>query len=120
MIQQEIFSIDNTHQISTEVLMETDLNIKWGSQKHLLLLAYKDQPNGLIDEEAGTISGLRKIRSCGYWKKCSELRKAGYIQPTGNTRKSECNKNQSVSKITSRGLQKLASIVENPIQNLEI
>lgn len=44
-----------------------------GSQKALLLQAYKDAyPNGLTDDEACVAAGL-PLTSC-YWKRCGELR----------------------------------------------
>lgn len=51
-----------------------------GSQKALLLAAYKDAyPAGLTDEEAAIAAGL-PMRSC-WWRRCSELREDGIVAP---------------------------------------
>jgi hypothetical protein len=93
---------------SKAVGKDKDTLLKWGSQRHKILAVYKDNPQGLIDEEAGEISGLRDIRSCCYWKRCSELRQAGYLEDTGLTKKSKANKDQLISKITEKGLERLS------------
>jgi hypothetical protein len=43
-----------------------------------LLAAYFRHPSGLSDEQAAKVAGV--LRN-GYWKRCSELRSAGLIQP---------------------------------------
>lgn len=75
--------------------------IRAGSQRHQLLAVYADH-GGLIDEEAGEISGLRRPGVC-YWKRCSELRQQGYIEPTGETRVSNVGEWQQVCRITDLG-----------------
>lgn len=58
-----------------------------GSQKAKLLDAYRAAPLGLTDEEAAVAAGI-PARSC-WWKRCNELREAGAIVPTGDTRVGE-------------------------------
>jgi len=47
-----------------------------------LLDAYRDNPEGLTDEEAAQLAGLPP----GAWKRCSELRAKGLITWCGATR----------------------------------
>lgn len=74
-----------------------------GSQKHTLLCVYFLALNGLTDEEAGQTSGLAYKNKCCYWKRCSELRQAGLIAPTGETRLSSASEHQQVCAITEAG-----------------
>lgn len=74
-----------------------------GSQKYILLQAYANATEGLTDEEAGTNSGLASKPKCCYWKRCSELRQAGYISTTGETRASSVGEQQQVCVITEEG-----------------
>jgi hypothetical protein len=84
--------------------------VRAGSQRHTLLQAYNASTGGLTDEEAGNITGLSDSPRCCYWKRCSELRQAGYITPTGATRASTAGEAQQVCRITEAGLDALASI----------
>jgi hypothetical protein len=62
-----------------------DVAPRAGSQKALLLEQYRlAYPGGLTDEEAAAAAGLHT----GAWKRCSDLRNADLIEPTGETRKS--------------------------------
>jgi len=74
------------------------------SNQHGKLLYVYDAayPAGLIDEEAGTRSGLSANRRCCYWKRCNELRTAGYIERTGGIRRGSAD-DQTVSRITEKG-----------------
>ena len=72
-----------------------------GSQRRTLLEAYADGP--LTDEEAGLWTGLADRPRCCYWKRCSELRQAGWIAPTGETRPSTAGEQQQVCQITLLG-----------------
>jgi hypothetical protein len=100
-------------QTSKNVSKKLDAKLRWGSQRHLVLKTYAENPLGLIDEEAGEISGLRSNRSCCYWKRCSELRQMGLIEDTGETRKSESGNDQIVSKITFQGKIFLNNLTPN-------
>lgn len=51
--------------------------------------------DGLTDEEAGTRTGLD-----GAWKRCSDLRRLGLIEPTGFTRRGRSGREQRVSRWT--------------------
>jgi hypothetical protein len=56
------------------------------------------------------MSGLSSLPKCCYWKRCSELRQAGYIKPTGETRVSSAGVEQQVCRITIEGRQVLNTI----------
>jgi hypothetical protein len=94
-------------QTSKDAGNSEEIKIRWGSQRHLILSVYNENPDGLIDEQVGEISGLIENRSCCYWKRCSELRQAGYIELTGEKSKSNCGYDQRVCKITQKGINKL-------------
>ena len=79
------------------------LAIRAGSQRHKLLKQYGAAPYGLTDEQAGQVSGLADLPRCCYWKRCSELRQAGFIAPTGITRLSTADEAQQVCAITEAG-----------------
>ncbi|NCA19752.1 MAG: hypothetical protein EBS86_01280 [Crocinitomicaceae bacterium] len=90
--------------------------ITHGSHRHLLLSEYyktsleQEFPTrGLTDEEAGERSALIKKTKCP-WKRCSELRKLGYIVPNGQERKSSTNQYQMVCIITMEGIRALERI----------
>jgi hypothetical protein len=53
-----------------------------GSQKALLLTAFRSHPDGLTDEEAAKVAGVSL--SSEYAKRCSELRDAMLIVPRIN------------------------------------
>ncbi len=75
---------------------------------HESLQAYSTATAGLTDEEAGTVTGLADSPRCCYWKRCSELRQAGYISPTGGARASTAGELQQVCRITEAGMAVLA------------
>jgi hypothetical protein len=85
-----------------------DITVRAGSQRALVLFWYSIQE--LTDDEAGRWSGLAKRPKCCYWKRCSELRQAGYIEPTGETRVSLAGVEQQVCRITYQGKQALVAI----------
>jgi hypothetical protein len=86
------------------------MTVRAGSQRAKLLTAYY-MYDDLTDEEAGKASGLSAMPKCCYWKRCSELRQAGYIATTGDTRVSTAGVDQQVCAITDEGIQTLAGIV---------
>jgi len=86
------------------------MTVRAGSQRAKLLTAYYVHDD-LTDEEAGKASGLSTMPKCCYWKRCSELRQAGYIAPVGDTRVSTAGVEQQVCAITDAGIQTLAGIV---------
>lgn len=79
------------------------LSIRAGSQRATLLATYAQHGDGLTDEEAGNLSGLSRLPRCCYWKRCSELRQAGYVTVTGTTRTSTAGEAQQVCVITEAG-----------------
>lgn len=73
--------------------------IRWGSQCFKLLEAYIGAD--LIDEEAARVSGvLAYARS--WWRRCSDLRQQGLIEPTGEERMSSAGSPQMVCRITDQ------------------
>ena len=85
-----------------------NLGVRAGSQRELLLSRYAVAD--MTDEEAGHASGLAMLPKCCYWKRCSELRQAGYIIPTGEVRHSSAGVDQQVCEITQAGRNVLDSI----------
>ena len=83
--------------------------LKADSQRARLLYAYL-RHGDLTDEQAGQVTGLSARRSCCYWKRCSELRQAGYIATTGVTRLSSAGEWQQVCRITGQGIDALDQI----------
>ena len=86
------------------------MTVRAGSQRAKLLSTYFSNPY-LTDEEAGTASGLSLLPKCCYWKRCSELRQAGYIRATGKTRVSTAGVEQQVCEITDEGSRVLSNIL---------
>ena len=76
--------------------------IKSGSQRFRLLVWYNERAMGLTAEEAGELSGLAQKNAC-YWKRCSELRRMGFIEDTGQTRMAKTGNQQIVCQITEAG-----------------
>ena len=74
----------------------------WNTHMARLLAAYAstDAVNGLTDEEACTLVGLER----GGWKRCSDLRRCGWIQATMMTRPASSGLEQRVCEITKTGL----------------
>ena len=87
-----------------------NLAVRAGSQRHKLLKQYGAAPYGLTDEQAGQVSGLSELPRCCYWKRCSELRQAGYITATGTTRASTAGEAQQVCAITATGTEALNAL----------
>lgn len=77
-----------------------------GRQQQLLLLAFSDVGSrGLTASEAGERSGLSANRSCCYWRRVTDLLKAGLIAPTGEERVSlDSGSLQEVRAVTPTGL----------------
>jgi hypothetical protein len=84
--------------------------IRAGTHRTKLLETYASCGYGITDEVAGLWSGLAD-KNAGYWKRCSELRRAGYIAPTGETRKSSNGSMQQCCRITDAGRQAIARLV---------
>lgn len=82
--------------------VSADLRIRAGSQRWELLRQYVIH-GPLTNEQAGDLSGLSAKRSCCYWKRCSELLEHGYIEATGEQRKSQVGEMQRVCQATAKG-----------------
>lgn len=74
-------------------------DVRWRahSQKLALLRVYATQKD-CTDEEAGVLTGLS-----GAWKRCSDLRDIGAIEPTGALRLASSGSEVMVCQITSVG-----------------
>jgi hypothetical protein len=96
--------------------LNKDVFAKKITQRDLILRTYHyyksyDFPEfmfGMTDEEVGMrtkvgTSSMFDLRVC-YWKRCSELRKLGLIEPTGETRVSSAGQKQQVCRITQTGV----------------
>jgi hypothetical protein len=86
-----------------------DVTIRAGSQRTKLLETYASCVYSITDEVAGVLSGLAE-KNAGYWKRCSELRRAGYIEPTGEMRESSTGSMQQCCRITDAGRQAVERI----------
>lgn len=75
-----------------------------GSQRARLLAAFArpEAVDGLTDEEAADLADGVPYRS-EFAKRCSELRAAGLIEPTGSTRPGVAGHERIVSRITDGG-----------------
>lgn len=74
-----------------------------GSQAMRLLAVYAENPiMGLTDEEASSQAGI--IHG---WKRCSDLRKLGYIEDAATMRETSSGVNAMVCRITQAGLEAL-------------
>jgi hypothetical protein len=83
------------------------VSVRAGTQRAKLLLTFyvdgqlAEKP-GLTDEEAMEMSeGVSPVSE--FAKRCSELRDAGLIEPTGETRKGNAGVDRIVSAITDKG-----------------
>lgn len=90
----------------TSKLGAVDVLPRAGSQQWRLLEAFGGSPMGLIAEEAGAIADLAHT---GYWKRVSELLRAGFLEDTNHTRPSTAGSDQRILRITAQGLRLLAT-----------
>lgn len=79
-----------------------ELRVRAGSQRWELLRQYVIH-GPLTNEQAGDLSGLSDKKSCCYWKRCGELLEHGYIEATGEHRKSNVGEMQRVCRATVKG-----------------
>lgn len=81
-----------------------EIKVRAGSQRHYLLQSFEAfATHGLTDEQAMASSYGRVSPNSEYSKRCSELREAGFIEPTGETRKGASGMDRIVSRITDKG-----------------
>ena len=97
----------------TSHLAAKSVKLRAGTQQARLLVAYDCASlRGLTDQEAGEMTGLINQPGCGYWKRCSDLRRAGYIMFTGETRTSNAGEQQRVCVITFLGRSVASTFVK--------
>ena len=77
------------------------------SQNLLLLVEYANA--NMTDEEAGIRTGL-KAKGASYWRRCSDLRGLGLIEPTGEKRLSTMGELRMVCRITALGREVLEGV----------
>ena len=92
----------------TSVKGAADVKLRRVSQAMQLLACYEYAD--LTDEQAGNMSGLADRPKCCYWKRCSELRSAGFIIDTQQTRESSAGSQMMVCAITEEGREMLRSL----------
>ena len=63
---------------STSKAGARSVKLRAGTQKHRLLKAYTMATHGLTDQDAAYMADLLSV---GYWKRCSDLRNDGLIEP---------------------------------------
>ena len=98
-----LMQMHRDHDPVTSVMAAANVTCRARSQKWLLLVCYTQAgEQGLTDEEAGIRSGL-KDRGANYWRRCSDLRAMGLIQPTGEKRISTMGELRMVCRITAAG-----------------
>lgn len=88
-----------------------EITVRAGSQRAKILAAYIYGP--FTDYEAGQRSGYgdpARYPNCCYWKRCSELRQAGFIEVTGETRRSPAGQLQQICRLTEAGRNKIMEI----------
>lgn len=105
---------------SHAVANDRRLRIRWQSERHLLLSAFAvaaaHDSDGIIDEDAARMVYEReavRIESVEATRRCSELRKAGYIEPTGEKRPKASGNLSACHRITRAGHDALAGIREH-------
>lgn len=76
--------------------------VRAGSQRWALLMQYLTY-GPLTNEQAGDLAGLSEKKGCCYWKRCSELLEHGYIEDTGEERRSQAGEMQRVCRLTAKG-----------------
>jgi hypothetical protein len=93
---------DRSIDLPIRCAVSAEVRVRAGSQRWDLLRQYVEH-GPLTNEQAGDLSGLSKKKSCCYWKRCSELLVAGYIEDTGEERRSEVGEMQRVCRVTAKG-----------------
>ena len=78
-----------------------------GSQMARLLAHYGAAVLGLTDDQAGQKVAENSGAIAGYWKRCADLRRLGYIIDTGTTRDSNQGCQAMVCAITAKGQEAL-------------
>lgn len=89
--------------------------VRAGTQRARLLAAFAlpEAADGLTDEEAADLADGVPYRS-EFAKRCSELRAAALIVPTGVTRKGVAGLERIVSQITDQGHATVRALYPEP------
>lgn len=89
-------------------------DVRPNTQRHKLLLAYMrclGPDIGIVsisDEQAASLADLHYQGTC-WWKRCSELRQGGFIEPTGQV-EGFSGATVRVCTITEKGIAKLREL----------
>jgi hypothetical protein len=75
------------------------------SQRATLLAFYYQSLTGLTDEEVAEIAEQSGFAIRGYWKRCSDLRRLGLVQDTGQRRTLSSGRLGMVCVITQQGIE---------------
>jgi hypothetical protein len=78
-----------------------------GSQMARLLTHYGQAVLGLTDDQAGQRVAENTGVIPGYWKRCADLRRLGYIIDTGTVRETNSGSLGMVCAITAKGQEAL-------------
>jgi hypothetical protein len=79
------------------------IKLKRTSQAMRLLAVYKEHHvYGLLDEHAAALADIT-----GGWKRCADLRRLGFIEPTGDMKETMSGVKAMVCRITPEGLEAL-------------
>ncbi|CAB5222151.1 hypothetical protein UFOVP363_16 [uncultured Caudovirales phage] len=91
------------------------IRIRGGSQRAKLLLAFLDGFDRfpMSDEYAAKAARLYTVPNCGWWKRCSDLRKLGLIVPVGKVVSKTTGEEVMVSEITEAGIVLALELLEN-------
>ena len=85
------------------------LDVGANTQRHRLLKVYgRDIQSALSDEAAASLADLHYRGVC-WWKRCSELRQGGFIEPTGQV-EGFSGATVRVCTITEKGIAKLREL----------
>jgi hypothetical protein len=93
---------DRKVELPIRCAVSKELRVRAGSQRWALLMQYLTY-GPLTNEQAGDLAGLSEKKGCCYWKRCSELLDAGYIEDTGEERRSQAGEMQRVCRVTAKG-----------------
>lgn len=102
---------------SSEVAQDRKLRVKFNSERHLLLSAFAvyaaHDELGMTDEAAAALVFDReavRIESIEATRRCSDLRRDGFIEWTGERRKKASGNLAGCSRVTRAGREHLAII----------
>jgi len=82
--------------------------LRWGTQCYRLLAEYV-RLGPLTDEQAAVAAGLTTTARSP-WRRCSDLRQAGFIMPAGTERISSAGSPQRVCVVTNKGLELMGAL----------